>query len=329
MRLTLDQQHERMRRPYDPRLDVNEEDEFDPAPIPAIWERVRLMFSRLIAEFGSPSKFSTRARVRCQTRKEWTSWIAPIESLVRGLLLAEASLFLLSKAGEKLWRTARRLAMPESRPRRIERQSASVSVSASVSAPADPGLPAPIEAPPSEAADACDPNDASKWSCPFRVLGWRFPESDPGDSDLGAGPAQPAEGAGGKSSLMSPLMTARPRPLTPIERARLAHLRACEAHRLAAQRNLPGRLARRMEAVGRILANPQPYIQRTARLLARLPREAITVEGVCCARKTWRWRDGNDARRALWHHLAALIERLLAIPPEGQAACALPAPEPG
>jgi hypothetical protein len=289
--------------------------------LPNLWQAAGQMHERILTRITSPAKLSHAARMPYNERLGLLAWIEPVEHLVRSLLLASAITFLLMTIkGRKLLRDTPKMAIPK-RATLLRREERIVMPHPgwhtianvrrpTVTSPAAPDATPPQDDAPEQSSMSLDPES---WTCPFRVLRWRFPEHD----------------------------TARPRPAAfdmLLESMRDPHLplRASQDKRVAQSSQeksaqpkhsprhsgnpLAVNLARRLEAVGRVLANPQRHIMRVARYLARLPKGTLGQDFELPPSRRF-WQQGREAFTGCVRLLCSAIRAL--------NLCSAPDPEPG
>lgn len=179
--------------------------------------------------------------------------LKPVEKLARELIVPEAATYLLmTPEGMKLRREARIIARFDPHTLAVLR----------------PG--GPVAAIKPDTRDMSDMSDPKTWRCAFRVMHWVHPEDD--------GRA-PKKKSGPRPRLFSydDIVAFLPKPRRQIPER-------CED---------PGApLARRIEALSRVLDKPERAIRRIARFLAGLPREAL--EPLAPLRvSTWGWYHGR------------------------------------
>lgn len=240
-------------------------------PVPVLWERAQALFAAMLATIGSIARLAARPALRRAERRALLIRLKPVEAIVRVLLIIEAVTWLLmTPSGQKRLRAARPCAIPQP--------------------------PAPPPSPPSRARAAF----LAAMQAAFQTIACLRPRIDP---RAAAGRAAQAD---------TPLRTRFPvlhwtddkvireapeRRSGPwidiLDAACPAPAAHGPAHGGAAggADRPPNRvLARRIEALSRVLANPQPAIRRLAARLASLPPEVV-------ARPYVRAREAS-----LWHH---------------------------
>ena len=147
------------------------------------------------------------------------------------------------------------------------KKTAAKPVTARASAPAKPKAAAPAKKPSAKtsvkpaikpaAPNPNDPDDPTKWRCSFKVMRWVHPEDDDKAPSRRSGPSsKPAQ----RPRFLSyeDIVAFTPRPQTPERDIRAGAV-----------------IARRIEALSRILEKPARAIRRIARFFAGMPREAL------------------------------------------------------
>jgi hypothetical protein len=285
MKLT---EHERLLLPYDPPL---------PPPaggklpsIPQLWERAKVMFGRVIAHIGSTATFSQRMRLTRTEKKEVLGWLEPVEKLARSCLLVRAFNFLMmTPQGRKLLRETPKMAMPEPPKPPGQQNTRSTKIPLGgwhTHAPYARVLAERRKLEEQRAAEraARDRYDPQNWGGGFRVIGWNFPE----DETRAPQKKMPQWAQLLRMSLdNTPLTPAIARPLPKTE----------EKERPALI------LARRIEALARVIEKPERAIHRLARFIARLPKEALEGlrEQYTYARPHWLQGRGLDIPQGAAH----------------------------
>jgi hypothetical protein len=271
-------QHERLLLPYDP-----------PPPatiggrlpsIPQLWERAKVYFARVITQIGSTASFSQRMRLTRSEKQEVLGWLEPVEKLARSCLLVRAFSFLMmTPEGRRLMRETPKMPMPEpkrpdSTPPRITRIPIWHTHAPYARLLAERRK---IEEQKAAERAARDKYDPANWGGAFRVLGWSYPE--------GQGQQPPKEKLPNWAMVLSVSLDpdpvgawrtrSEPRPKDPCQ-----------------DQDRPALiLARRIEALARVIADPAPAVKRLARYIARVPREALEP-----------LKDLNEYRRSYWLH---------------------------
>jgi len=276
--------------------------------LPNLWQAAGQMHERILIRIASPSSLSHTARMPYNERRGLLAWIEPVEHLVRLLLIASAiTLLLMTVKGRKLLKDTPKMAIPkraaierrplDSRQERIVMPHPGWHTIANAPRSAS-RTQAPAE--PEPALEPCQPSmslDPKSWICPFNVIRWRFPEDD----------------------------RARPRPAAfdmLLESMRDPHIPLRTLHD---KRTLPSsqqkptprhsgnplavNLARRLEAVGRVLASPQRHIMRVARYIARLPVGLLDQDFELPPSRRF-WQQGRDAFTGAVRLLCSAIRAL-------------------
>jgi hypothetical protein len=202
-----------------------------------LWTRARAMFTRAVAAVGAPAAIAAIATLSKLLRRDIVAWLYPLECIVRRLLIAEAATLHRAEIAR-----AKRNVRVEYVPLRGMAQTWIATPPAAHCAKASS-----IDT--IARPEAARPNDPATWSAPFSFA---LPRNErlvpnaraPRIRALWGPPPPPA-----------PERT--PRIIRP-ERASL-------------------RLARRFEALRRVLENPAPYAERLAHMLAREVRRFSAV----------------------------------------------------
>lgn len=205
---------------------------------PSLWARARQRIEQLMDFLGSPMRFARIATLDWRERREMNIMIAPLECLVRALLMAEAiAMLVCTEEGAALMRAAN-----EARDAPAPPQPRATTAASTVTHAASPTPPPPAtETPP---AQAPDPADAIARALDPKRLAFRL-------ADRLTGPVE--------------TMQAPPRQASAAPHARTFKL------------NDGIRYARRLESLRLILANPEPLILIFARHLAARVFPAIEV----------------------------------------------------
>jgi hypothetical protein len=201
-----------------------QETETDP-----IWTRARAMFARAAAAIGAPAAIALLTSLPPDLRRQIIAWLAPLEHVVRKLLLAEAA-ELHRAEGMRAARGPRLVMVQASQKwsaRPLPRYSSNV----------------PEKSAPAGARSNLDLAHPETWAA-------RFSFALPRDPHLVPNAHAPRIRA---------LWGSDPAPESASERKRYA----------IREEDAPFRLARRFEALRRVLENPRPYAERLARALAR------------------------------------------------------------
>ncbi len=236
-----------------------------PAPrdTPTLWQRAKDMFSVMLERARTVTQLIVRHRLSRTERREIITRLKPVEKLTRELIITEAATFLLmTPDGMKLRREARIMALPAREPPKPPPPRGALVTGSRLIATFDPRTYAVLRPNPiavSAPAIRTTPHDASDpatWRCSFKVLRLVHPEPDdaPPPSKKPTGP--------------------RPRLITFDDIVSFTPTRPLR--RSPARDDGAGPcLARRIEALSRVLAKPERAIRRIARFLASLPREAL------------------------------------------------------
>lgn len=265
-----------------------------PSP-PALWRRARDLLAALTAHIGQLTVFARRT-LSLDGKREVLGWLEPLEKQVRASLILRALNFLLmTPAGRRLMRET-----PRSPPPRKPQPPTATGV-LTIPSPGWSTIAQHRAAQAAEQAEQAtaagmrdgDPDEASS---AFRVIRWRFPT----DADTPQPPPRPAS----RTSLIA-LFDANPFPRLIIP-----------------SRETPPEpearfLARRIAAVGRIIASPARPAARLARLFARLPREALQgLTETYLHTRPW-WRHGVAEAYAAFAHVRRAACALLLHPEPG------------
>ena len=243
-----------------------------PAPrdTPSLWQRAKDMFGVMIETARTIAGLALRHRLSREERRDILIRLKPVEKLTRELLFAEAATFLLmTPEGMKLRREARITPLPVRTPPQTPTKpppprgalvtgSRLIAVFDPVTlAVMRPGKPAIKPA----AQNPNDPDDPTKWRCAFKVMRWVHPEDDDKPPSRRSGPSsKPAQ----RPRFLSyeDIVAFTPKLQTPERDTRAGAV-----------------IARRIEALSRILEKPARAIRRIARFFAGMPREALEPPG--------------------------------------------------
>jgi hypothetical protein len=201
-----------------------------------LWARARAMFARAVVAIGDAAAIAILQQLPRPLRRRIVAWLAPLEHIVRKLLLAEAAA--LRRAPN--WTAGLRPALaqvPQSR-------------SAALRA-------------------ACAAGAARSNLQPSRVFDPSRPETWPACFSF-ALPRDPLAVPDARAPRIRALWVPSPPPAPPQR-----------APRASNETDTPFRLARRFEALRRVLENPLPHAQRLARLLARAVRRFPEIVQRC------------------------------------------------
>ena len=204
---------------------------------PSLWARARQRIEQLMDFLGSPARFARIATLARPERREINIMIAPLEYLVRALLMAEAiAMLVCTEEGAALMRAA-----AEARDKPAPPQPRTTMAASTVTHAASPAAPPATETPPTPAPD---PAAAIARALDPKRLAFRL-------ADAVKEPVEEVETA--------------PRPASATQRAP------------ASKQNDGIRYARRLESLRLILANPEPLIRIFARHLAARVFPAIEI----------------------------------------------------
>ena len=302
---------------------------------PTLWSRARALCAEIVVFVRSAATLGQRWRLGRKERREIIARVDPVENLVRTLCLVEASAWLLTPEGRALraatpqivppapppptfvakpthkitialpgWHTIAAL-RPRIDPRVVEREQreALAAASQSIEAVAKPaqitksfsGLtresfsvsPRTIAAAktntrPKPRTNSHQPPHGVRG---FQIVHWRHPE--PEDA-----PPPPPRRVKGRLLLALPAEDSTfdlLGDLTPSA-IRRAEREACPAATA---------LARRIDALQRVLADPAPVIRRLIRLLASLPEDCLPEPWLARARSVAWWHGVPEAHNAM------------------------------
>jgi hypothetical protein len=288
MKLT---EHQRLLLPYDPPLPAMVGGMLP--SIPQLWERARLFFGRVIDHIGSTAALSKRWRLTRAEKTTLLGWLEPVEKLARSCLLVRALTFLMmTPEGRRLMRETPKMAMP-SPPKPPGQASSNRSTKIPLGgwhthAPYARYLAEKRKQEEQRAAEraAIDRHDPQNWGGAFRVLHWQFPEPEGEDR------APPQKKLPQWAMLLrmslddTPITPAIARPLPKAEKDRQALI-----------------LARRIEALSRVINDPARAVMRLARFIAKLPREALEPLRDAIAFRRVHWLHGGGDHLAAADHV--------------------------
>jgi hypothetical protein len=250
-----------------------------PAPrdTPTLWQRAKAMFSATLEKVSALASLAQRHALSRPERHDILTRLVPVEKLTRALLAVEAAVFLLmTPAGMKLRRAARIMAMPSRTPPEPVRHVLYGGWNYQRTPFPVPPPAAPIP------ARKSDPQDPSTWRCTFTAARWINPHDDTSKSTRFRKKPGPRPRLISFDELVSP---AKPPPRKATTR----------------EEGAGAPLARRIEALSRVLENPDRAIRRIARLFAGAPSE-ILADAMAVWINTRRWHHGQpefSAARAL------------------------------
>lgn len=227
--------------------------------LPDLWDRARVLFARLVEVAGAPDQLRARRLGRDQ-RRDVLDWLHPVESLVRKVLVAKAITFLLmTPQGRAMMRPAPKTSAS------LRHQPEGTTRIVSIPHPgwhtiAQPYRPPPPPPPPPPARDP-----AARTRACFSVLGAReYKDLSPA---RGGRPHRSFKGMvsflGGDDAPAT--RASRQMDEAPSAGAADAGVGASADARRAARAIA---LARRIEALSRAIAKPEPLVRRLARAIA-------------------------------------------------------------
>ncbi len=235
-------------------------------PTDPLWTRARAMHARAVAAIGDAASIALLRSLPRVLRRQIVAWLYPLECIVRRLLVAEAAE--LHRAEQARAQCGPRTVTIQLRSLGLASQhwSARPLAAQSTNAQGD-GANAPPE------AARSNPTHPETWRAPFSFALPRNPRLLPN----ARGPR-----------ILDPF-GGYPQPPPPPR-----------APRLLSAEDAPFRLARRFEALRRVLENPRPYAERLARVLAREARRVpqLVTRFVLTGPRTDDY-DPSDARLSL------------------------------
>ncbi len=241
-----------------------------------LWCAARHMYVRITTRITSAAELARRTRFGYRERRDLLNWLEPIEKLVRVILVTRAITYLLMTVeGRKLLRDTPKIAPPEppKPPPRPNPHCITIPHPGWHTIWQPPVLtpaPAPEEKP---EAPPKSPFDPGAWACRFAMPPWQLLQGDD--------PREPTR----KSTLPRKFLLMREGLPDP-------HLRYAPRPEKKIVEKPPGHagarvIAKRIEALGRVIANPDRYMMRLARFLASLPRGALFQEAPPVAIAPW------------------------------------------
>lgn len=302
--------------------------------VPTLWERAKAMFAGVLKFAGAARELALRYRFTRRDRAEIEGRLKPVEKIVRILLMIEAATFLLmTPEGARMLRAAKpetpppppapptaphatrilmpgwhtiaalqpridpRIAQREAREREqaereaLERALQGIAISADL-----PGQ------------GAHDPRDSSTWRCHFPVIRWKQAEAA----------APPTREPPRLLCAVIGEDTNFPVTHDVIPRKPMRESDPIDGHAGAIA------VARRIEALARVLADPRNAIRQVARRLAAIPHDMIRAPDMASV-NTHRWRHGKPEAWNAANLCGPAIKALLAL----KRQTAPPPPEPG
>jgi hypothetical protein len=241
-----------------------------------LWCAARHMYERITTRITPAAELARRIRFGHRERRDLLNWLVPIEKLVRAILVTRAITYLLMTVqARKLLRDTPKVAPPEP-PKPPPRPNPNRIVMPHPGwhtiwqSPSRTPAPAPEERP---EAPPKSPFDPGYWACRFAMPRWQLPQED--------GPRKPPRKSTlprkfllMKEGLPDPHLLYVPRPQKKIVEKLPGHAGARS-------------IAKRIEALGRVIANPDRYIMRLARFIASLPHGALSQEEPPVATAAW------------------------------------------
>ncbi len=302
--------------------------------VPTLWERAKAMFASVVKAAGSARQLAQRYRFTRSARAEIVNRLKPVEKIVRILLMIEAATFLLmTPEGARMRREAKLAAPPASPapparphstrivmpgwhtiaalhpridPRVVEREAREhEQAQREALERAMNEVTVIADLPGKGAHDALDP---ATWRCCFPVIRWK--QAEP------AAPQKPQT-----SRLLCAVLDDDSN--FPITHEMVPRLQSREAEPVDGH---PGAIAvaRRIEALARVLADPRAAIRQVARRLAAIPPDMIRTPDMSEV-KTRRWHHGKPES---WN-AANLCEPAINALTTAARHVAMPPPEPG
>lgn len=290
---------------------------------PTLWERAKAMLARLLNAVTSAADLVERAWIPRRERRDILAHLAPLEWLVRTLLVVEATTYLLmTPQGARLRATTPKVDAPAPpAPVGVRKPAFSTRILmpgwhtiAALRPVVDPRVAereqrealerrrAEVEAYMKGETTLAPADDPAGWTCRLNVLRWRYPRESDAPPPKAAPPAKPPFRVFEHCDTNFPIhpdlvLREAPRAFDPDDDTP-PHGR---------------RLARRIEALARILANPTPAIRRLARRLAALRADHLDPlpHRAGFNRNTHAF---NDNISALKHHERALLALLASEP---------------
>lgn len=204
-----------------------------------LWTRARAMYARAVAAIGDAASIALLSVLPRALRRDITAWLFPLECIVRRLLIAEAAR--LRRAEPRSANCAPRVMLVQLRSLGMARHKPSGSTRPTpriFSSVAENGAAG-------AARSKLDMSRPDAWPA-------RFSFALPRDTRLVPNSRAPRIRDLSGPHVPPPLPSHAPRKLNPAD--------------------APFRLARRFEALRRVIENPRPHAERLARVLARAAR---------------------------------------------------------
>ena len=220
----------------------------EPDLVPRLWSAARFMFARMRAAIGEAATIAARVVLSDEERRAIRKWLAPLEAMARKVVLIHAIALLEQEQGDTPANAARAMQAPAAEMRVCHPASAPPALTLIALPPAPVRILTHAEAPPT-----APPRQHAR--APALRLWPRQSAAGPRVRDIGP-----------------------ERFVHEIQRDR-AHL-ALARHLDAARRNPlpePQRLARRIEALARLLQRPLAAARRLARILRAKPLLALKL----------------------------------------------------
>ncbi|HEV7690528.1 MAG TPA: hypothetical protein VGO52_06895 [Hyphomonadaceae bacterium] len=277
--------------------------------LPNLWQAAGQMHERILTRIATPTSLSHTARMPYNERHGLLAWIEPVEHLVRYFLIASAITFLLMTVkGRKLLRDTPKMPVPQppgfGRAALQHREERIVMPHPGWHTIANAPRPPPAKAEPA-APEPEQPSmslDPKTWACPFNVIRWRFQQDDTHKP---------------RPAAFDMLLESMRDPHIPLRTSHDKRTLQSAQERSAQQKSSPRHsgnpcavnLARRLEAVGRVLENPQRHIMRVARYIARLPAGLLDQDFELPPSRRF-WQQGREAFTGAVRLLCSAIRAL-------------------
>jgi hypothetical protein len=273
-----------------------------------IWQRARAFFARVLDKTGPLDLFARHPRVRAPERAELMTWLRPVEIIARSLLLARAITWLTTTDdGAKLMSATRKRSLaercglpPPKDPYRESIPHPGLHTLADRNARLAAGR---IDAPPPEPEPTPEENSNTLATNlrAFGVLNWRLTED-------------------GQKQKSTATKDVRKLILSFEDLERDADTGDADAFDEDG-RYIPQGLAiaARIDALGRVLENPDPAIRRIARQLASFDGETcLCFEAPIILRRVWMQGELESLQSVRWFNrcLGEFRRRIEPRPPE-------------